>query len=298
MRLVEAILAANQRKLAGERDATVPMAEVASALPLAALTCIDVRLNRLLPDMLGVPEEQFVWLRNAGNIITGPLSSTTRSLALGCAVKGAKEIAIIGHSDCQVCKTTVMQLLERLNTLGVNRHQLPENLVEYFGLFGSERQNVIRGVETVRASALIGSKVPVHGLLIDIATGKIEQIVNGYDAPVTSLSGKPGEVLAKAEQTLDAFARLGNIASDELKLPTGKIGKVVSIAQDWVHKAEKAAAAVLPQAETAIAPPKSPTAPPLATAAATPTNPLATLQERMRRFSASTPPQSRPPKKR
>ena len=70
-------------------------------LPVIALTCIDPRLNRLFPGVLGLPEEHFIWLRNAGNIITGPLSSTMRSLALACAVKGGREIAIIGHTDCQ-----------------------------------------------------------------------------------------------------------------------------------------------------------------------------------------------------
>ena len=68
-------------------------------LPLIALTCIDPRLNHLLPDRLGIPEESFIWLRNAGNIVTGPLSSTMRSLALACAIKGGKEIAVIGHTD-------------------------------------------------------------------------------------------------------------------------------------------------------------------------------------------------------
>ena len=295
MRLLEAILAANQRRVAGEAGAGVAVAEFASALPLGALTCIDPRLNHLVPEMLGIPEEQFVWLRNAGNIITGPLSSTTRSLALGCAIKGAKEIAIIGHTDCQVCKTTVMQLLERLRTLGVERHLLPENLVEYFGLFGSERQNVIRGVETVRSSPLIGRNVPVHGLLIDIATGKLEQVVNGYDAPTPALSGKPAEMFAQADQKLDALARLGNIMTDELKLPTAKIGEFVSTAHDWLHKTEEVAEAVIPKVEAAAAAIKpAPESPPQGAAA--PTNPLATLQDRMRRFSQATPP--RPTKKR
>jgi len=102
MRLFELILDVNQRKVAGDKSASVPVGEFGSALPVAALTCIDTRLNHLLPDMLGLPEEQFIWLRNAGNIVTGPLSSTMRSLALACAVKGAKEIAIIGYSDCLV----------------------------------------------------------------------------------------------------------------------------------------------------------------------------------------------------
>src|SRR5881394_15684 len=144
MRLLEAIIDANHRALAGDSNAGIHPGDYETELPLVALTCIDPRLNALLPSVLGIPVEQFIWLRNAGNIITGPLSSTVRSLALACAVKGGKEIAIIGHTDCQVGKTTTMQLIDRLRGLGIERHLLPENINEYFGTFGSERQNVIK----------------------------------------------------------------------------------------------------------------------------------------------------------
>src|SRR5512136_2275122 len=163
MRLFEAIIDANHRAVAGDQSAGLHPADFESELPVVALTCIDVRLNALLPEVLGVPKDQFIWLRNAGNIITGPLSSTMRSLALACAVKGGKEIAIIGHTDCQVGKTTMVQLLDALRALGVERQVLPDNINEYFGLFGSERQNVIKAVELARKSPLIGPKVPIHG---------------------------------------------------------------------------------------------------------------------------------------
>lgn len=251
MRLFEAIFATNQRRLAGDRAAMVPGAEFAASLPVAALTCIDARLNRLLPEMLGLPEQNFIWLRNAGNIITGPLSSTMRSLALGCAVKGAKEIAIIGHTDCQVAKTTAMALIDKLAALGIDRHKLPENLVEYFGLFGTERQNVIRGVDFVRASPIIGAKIPVHGLLIDVQSGKLEWIVNGYQALDTVATGKAGEFIKKADETLERFAKIGHFAAGELKLPDGKIGGVLESAHELLQKAGAVAAAV----ESKIGPP-------------------------------------------
>ena len=292
MRLLDAILEANQRRVGGDRAAVVP-AECASALPLAALTCIDPRLNRLLPDMLGIPEEQFIWLRNAGNIITGPLSSTMRSLALGCAVKGGKEIAIIGHSDCQVGKTTMLQLLDQLGKLGVDRHRLPENLVEYFGLFGSERQNVVRAVEFVRGSPLVGAKVPVHGLLLDVQTGRLECVSNGYDAPVPAIPGKAGEVVSSVEETLNKLTRIGNVAADEFKLPTGKIGEFVSSAEDWLHKAEHVAAAIAANAPAEAGPPRPAPAPPTLPPKP-PANPLTTLQERMRQYAEKGAPKSRP----
>jgi carbonic anhydrase len=211
---------------------------------VAALTCIDARLNHLLPDQLGLPEDQFIWLRNAGNIITSPLSSTMRSLALACAVKGAREIAIIGHSDCLVGRTTVLHLLDRLSALGVDRSRLPENLVEYFGLFGTERQNVIRGVDFVRVSPLIGAGVPVHGLLIDLRSGRIEWVVNGYQHQNAVTTGKVGELFRKADQSLDAFAKIGNAAAGELELPAAKIGEAVKRAEDWLRKAEQIAGVV------------------------------------------------------
>src|SRR5580692_2254357 len=126
-RLFESILDANHRAVAGDASAGLHPDEFADSLPVIALTCIDARLNALFPNALALPAEQFIWLRNAGNIITAPLSSTMRSLALACAVKGGREIAIIGHTDCQVCKTTTMQLLARLNDLGVDRRLLPDN---------------------------------------------------------------------------------------------------------------------------------------------------------------------------
>ena len=88
MRLFEAIRGANHRAVAGDEKAGLHPAEFADALPVAALTCIDARLNPLIPEVLGVPEEQFIWLRNAGNINTSSLSTTMRPLALACAVKG------------------------------------------------------------------------------------------------------------------------------------------------------------------------------------------------------------------
>jgi carbonic anhydrase len=182
MRLFDAIIEANHRALDGDKGAGLHVADYADELPVVAMTCIDPRLNRLFPGAMGLPAEGFIWLRNAGNIITDSLSSMTRSLALACAVKGGREIAIIGHTDCQVCRTSLAELIERFKALGVERHQLPPNVTEYFKIFSNERQNVIESVGLVRNSPLIGPKIPVQGLLVDVATGKLEWVVNGYDA--------------------------------------------------------------------------------------------------------------------
>ena len=121
MHLFEAIIDANHRAVAGDASAGLHPAEFADSLPVIALTCIDPRLNAFFPNALALPAEDFIWLRNAGNIITGPLTSTMRSLALACAIKGGREIAIIGHTDCKVCETTTTTLLDKLKAVGVER---------------------------------------------------------------------------------------------------------------------------------------------------------------------------------
>lgn len=243
MRLFEAILEANHRAAAGDATAGIHPAEFSDSLPVAALTCIDVRLNPLIPEVLGIPESEFIWLRNAGNIITSSTSSTMRSLALACAVKGAKEIVILGHTDCRVRQTTIMQLTDRFRAMGIDRSQLPDNLAEYFGIFASEQQNVLRGVEIVRSSPLIGPRIPVHGLLVDIESGRLDWLVNGYEtlpsganAPVTEMPSAPGP---------STLPPLPGFNLGEMKFPEAKIGETVKDAAQWL-------------AEVHVPPPPSP----------------------------------------
>jgi carbonic anhydrase len=232
VRLFEAIVDANHRAIAGDASAGLHPADFAEELPVIALTCIDPRLNALFPNALALPAEQFIWLRNAGNIIFDPMSSMTRTLALACAVKGGREIAIIGHTDCQVCKTTAMQLLDKFKDLGIERHLLPDNLNEFFGMFGSERQNVIKACDIIRHSPLIGPKIPVHGLLVDTETGKLDWIVNGYQTLETSAS----HPVAAANPIGQATDKLGHFDIGEMKFPEAKIGEMAAQTEGWLKQ--------------------------------------------------------------
>jgi carbonic anhydrase len=264
MRLLEAIIDANHRALTGDANAGIHPSDYETELPLVALTCIDPRLNAILPSVLGIPVEQFIWLRNAGNIITSPTSSTMRSLALACAVKGGKEIAIIGHTDCQVAKTSTTQLLDRLRALGVERRMLPDNINEYFGVFSSERQNIIKSTEIVRSSPLIGSKTFVHGLLVHIDTGEVDWLVNGYDTVGTAATAW-NSVVKSAGETVDALKNFAEFKIGELKFPETKIGEMATKVEDWVSKGSESVAPQAPPPAGAAPPlpPKIPMPPPL-----------------------------------
>jgi len=260
MHLFDAILDANHRAIAGDSTAGVHVADFPDELPVVALTCIDARLNRFFPGVLGLPEEHFIWLRNAGNIITSPLSSTMRSIALACAIKGGREIAIIGHTDCKVRDTTVSQLIDRFKALGIERHLLPENLTEYFGIFASEQQNVIRGVDLVRHSPLIGARIPVHGLMVDTATGKLDWIVNGYDAldrpTVPAPPSRQMRTLGAIGAAADELVSRASAQLNGLKMAEEKIGETTSRVSQWASEIKTAPRPPSPA-------PKVPTPPPV-----------------------------------
>ena len=225
MRLLEAIVEANQRARSYD-EVALDLQPYGESLPIIALTCIDPRLNKLFPHSLGVPEDQFIWLRNAGNIIFDPMSSMTRTLALASAIKGGKEIAIIGHTDCKVGKTSIVELTDRFKAAGVDRARLPDNLHDFFGLFASERQNVLRGAEFVRQSPLIGSKVPVHGLVIDVNTGKLEWVVNGYQTFASTASAATAQPATTPGQ--GTGAAVSDFKIGEMKFPDLQIGQIQS----------------------------------------------------------------------
>jgi carbonic anhydrase len=263
MRLFDAILDANHCALAGDTNAGVHPGDFLNDLPVVALTCIDPRLNRLFPGVLGLPEEQFIWLRNAGNIIFDPLSSMTRTLALACAVKGGREIALIGHTDCKVSQTTVSSLIDRFKEIGVDRSKLPDNLNDFFGLFASERQNVIRGVDIVRSSPLIGPNIPVHGLVVDVNTGKLDWIVNGYE--VLTRGAMPANAQTPSlGQTVKELATLAPFKMADLKFPEVKIGEIATDVKQIFAKEMTPAPTVPtpPPPQPAVTPPQSIPVPP------------------------------------
>ena len=251
MRLFEAIVDANHRA-AGGGTASLRPDDFAGSLPIVALTCIDPRLNALLPGLLGVAPEHFIWLRNAGNIITGPVSSTMRSIALACAVKGGREIAIIGHTDCRVQQTTASDLIDRFGSLGIARAKLPDDVHEFFGLFASERSNVLKAAGFVRQSPIIGAAIPVHGLLVDIRSGRIEWLVNGYST-LGSPTAAPADV-GSASGKLD----LPGFNIGEMKFPETKIGDAATrVAPAITHEAPPPDPPAIP------AKPKAPQPPPV-----------------------------------
>jgi carbonic anhydrase len=153
---------------------------------------------------------------------------------------------------------TIGDLTERFKALGIERQHLPENLTDYFGVFASERQNVIRGVDFVRQSPLIGPRMTVHGLLVDIQSGQLEWIVNGYDVlarpslvpanlRLPTLGGVVGELVTGA-----------GFNFGEMKFPDSKIGETASASFQSLSAPKIGAAASPLPAPPPVPPPLPP----------------------------------------
>ena len=120
-----------------------------------------------------------------------------------------------------------------------------------------ERSNVIKAVDTVRQSPLIGPKIPVHGLLVDIETGKVEWLVNGYQT--LDLMGAGGrEATTVGGHALDAMKSLTDFEIGGIKFPEAKIGETVTKAEDWLSGKVRELESKPPSA----APPATPAPPP------------------------------------
>lgn len=152
---------------------------------LAILTCMDTRLVEFLEHALGISRGQAKIIKNAGNTVTGPFEATIRSLVVGVFELDVKEIMVIGHYDCGVANSTSQGLADKMLARGISEaaiRMIREELERWVDEFHDPLENVRHAVDKIRSNPLIPIDVPVHGLIFDPKSGKIETIVDGYEA--------------------------------------------------------------------------------------------------------------------
>jgi carbonic anhydrase len=72
-------------------------------------------------------------------------------------------------------------------------------------------------------------------LLVDIQTGKLDWLVNGYET-LGTLGARWNEVVKSAGQTIDALRPLTDFNIGEMKFPETKIGEIVTKTEDWLKQ--------------------------------------------------------------
>jgi carbonic anhydrase len=180
--MLDEILANNERFLQQPAPATIGHAPRKHT---AVVTCMDCRLVRLFEDALGLQRGDVLELRTAGATISqterpGANNDLIRSIAGGVYLLGVREVLVIGHTQCGLAHADPDKLTASMQELGVDPQKLIEQeglgdvqgLLRWVGVFNDVHVNVGEVVQVIRNSPYL-PPIPVHGLVIDINTGKL-----------------------------------------------------------------------------------------------------------------------------
>ncbi len=155
---------------------------------LVILTCMDTRLVELLHKAMNMKNGDVKVVKNAGAILTHPFGSIMRSLLIAVYELKADEVYVIGHHDCGMSAIESGHVLDKMQERGISKETLDIiqnsgiDLDEWLTGFDSVEESVEHSVNMIRNHPLMADDVPVHGLVIDPKTGKLDLVVNGYDS--------------------------------------------------------------------------------------------------------------------
>ncbi len=198
MTLLEAVLAANRARAEGDRAARAALP--AGALPFV-VTCMDPRLVGNVIPALGLEGTPPPQAKFAGGIVRPGDVSGVRSVLAAAVLNMATEVLVVGHTDCRMGRISSGEVRTGLQRLGVRLDGFgTEDPARWLGVFASERSAVLSSVEALRQDPRMPPRMPVHGLLFHLETGRLEIVVDGYAAaaaptaaPGPSLGGyRPG----------------------------------------------------------------------------------------------------------
>lgn len=151
------------------------------------LTCMDTRLTELLLKSMNFKNGDVKLIKNAGAVITHPFGSIMRSLIVAVYELQADEVFIIGHHDCGMSSINTENIISTMVERGVDPTLF--KTLNYSGVdmkdwlrgFNDVTESVSTSVDLVANHPLMDKNVPVHGLVIDPETGKLDTIINGYN---------------------------------------------------------------------------------------------------------------------
>jgi carbonic anhydrase len=177
MALLDEILEANHRHLSASGEVGTFIAN----RHLCIVTCVDPRLTRFFPDVLGLERGHAVAIRVPGAHVK-PGSEALRALGAAIYVNDCQEVAVIAHTDCGVARVTEGELRRVMRARGVPDAAIPPDLAGFFGLVPSAEDAMRETVAAIRSAPFLPRHLPVHGLVMDIGTGELHVLERGYDA--------------------------------------------------------------------------------------------------------------------
>ncbi|AGN37627.1 carbonic anhydrase [Bacillus paralicheniformis] len=153
---------------------------------MVILSCMDTRLVELLPHAMNMRNGDVKIVKSAGALVAHPFGSIMRSILVAVYELNADEVCVIGHHDCGMSKLSCDSFLDKVVKRGIPKERI--ETLEYSGVdfeqwlksFDSVEDSVRDSVSVIRNHPLMPEEVPVHGLVINPETGRLDLIVNGY----------------------------------------------------------------------------------------------------------------------
>lgn len=154
---------------------------------MVILTCMDTRLLELLPKALNLGNGDVKLVKDAGALVSHPFGSIMRSLLIAVYQLQADEIMVIGHRDCGMSGMKADEMIAKMKARGIKDETL--ETLTYSGIdvtswlhgFDDVYDSVRHSVNMIRKHPLVAKDIPVHGLVIDPETGKLDLVSNGYE---------------------------------------------------------------------------------------------------------------------
>lgn len=151
------------------------------------LTCMDARLVELLPKAMNMRNGDVKIVKSAGAQVSHPFGAVMRSILVAVYELKADEVYVVGHYDCGMSAVEPEQMIDKMVTRGVNKDII--NMLSYTGIdlvewlrgFGDVSTSVLKSVDIIRNHPLMPNQVPVHGLVMDPGTGKLDLLSNGNE---------------------------------------------------------------------------------------------------------------------
>lgn len=186
MNALEEILTFNEKFVADKKYEEFTTSKLPNKR-MVILTCMDTRLLELLPRAMNVRNGDIKLIKNAGAVINHPFGSVMRSILVAVYQLAADEVLVIGHHDCGMGGLKANEMIENMKARGVKEETL--ETIEYSGIdvrkwlrgFSKVEDSVANSVNIIKNHPLLPANVPVHGLVINPETGKLDLVVNGYE---------------------------------------------------------------------------------------------------------------------
>ena len=153
---------------------------------MVIITCMDTRLVELLPKAMNLRNGDVKIIKNAGAIISQPFGSVMRSVLVALYELEADEVLVIGHTECGMASLNASKMIQHMIQRGICSQVL--DTLEHSGIrltkwlrgFDNVTEGVTHTVTTIKNHPLLPASIPVHGMIIDSHTGKLQLVINGY----------------------------------------------------------------------------------------------------------------------